>query len=74
MTEVFVIRNQLGHYWGKGKAWVFSEGRLVKGTWRKRSDTGPTRVYDADGKEIPLVRGRTFIQVVPTKTKVTVKD
>ena len=22
MTEVFVIRNQLGHYWGKGKAWV----------------------------------------------------
>lgn len=59
---------------GKGKAWVFSEGRLVKGTWRKRSDTGPTRVFDADGKEIVLVRGRTFIQVVPTKTKVTVKD
>ncbi len=22
MTEVFVIRNQLGHYWGKSKAWV----------------------------------------------------
>lgn len=22
MTEVFLIRNQLGHYWGKGKAWV----------------------------------------------------
>ena len=22
MTDVFVIRNQLGHYWGKGKAWV----------------------------------------------------
>ena len=22
MTDVFVIRNQLGHYWGKSKTWV----------------------------------------------------
>lgn len=22
MTDVFVIRNQLGHYWGKSKSWV----------------------------------------------------
>ena len=22
MTDTFVIRNQLGHYWGKGKHWV----------------------------------------------------
>jgi len=30
MTEVFVIRNQLGHYWGKSKAWVDgSEARAV---------------------------------------------
>jgi hypothetical protein len=59
---------------GKGKAWVFSEGRLIKGTWTKKGDTGPTRFLDRDGKEIPLVRGRTFIQVVPPGTKITVKD
>jgi hypothetical protein len=59
---------------GKGKAWILNEGHLVKGTWRKRSDTGPTRLYDADGVEIQLVRGRTFFQVVPTGTKITVKD
>ncbi len=30
MTEVFVIRNQLGHYWGKSKTWVDgSEARTV---------------------------------------------
>jgi hypothetical protein len=30
MSELFVIRNQLGHYWGKGKAWVDgSEARAV---------------------------------------------
>ena len=30
-----------------------------------------TRFYDADGKEISLVRGPVFIQVVPTGTDVT---
>ena len=30
MTDVFVIRNQLGHYWAKSKAWVDgSEPRAV---------------------------------------------
>ncbi len=58
---------------GSGPAWVFQEGRLVKGTWRKRSDTGPTRLFDPAGDELPLVRGRTFFQVVPPSTKVTVK-
>jgi len=59
---------------GSGKAWFFTEGHLVKGTWKKGSDTGPTRFVGPDGKEFPLVRGQTFIQVVPPKTKITVKD
>lgn len=58
---------------GSGKAWIFSEGRLIKGRWSKSSDTAVTRFLDADGNEIPLVRGRTFIQVVPLTTKVTSK-
>ena len=30
MSDVYVIRNQLGHYWGKRKAWVDgSEPRVV---------------------------------------------
>jgi hypothetical protein len=56
---------------GEGKAWVFREGRLVKGTWRKASETEPTRLFDATGTEIPLVRGRTYFQIVPTTAKVT---
>jgi hypothetical protein len=56
---------------GRGTAWVYSEGRLVKGTWRKTGPTQPTRLYDAAGAEIALVRGRTFYQVVPLGTKVT---
>ena len=56
---------------GKGLAWIFSEGRFIKATWSKSAIEGSTRLIDATGKEIPLVRGRTFFQVVDTGTKVT---
>jgi Protein of unknown function (DUF3048) C-terminal domain len=56
---------------GSGKAWIFREGKVVSGTWRKREATGPTRLFDAKGIEIPLIRGRTFFQIVPLGTKVS---
>ena len=55
---------------GSGSALVFREGRVWKATWRKDSVGDITRFFAPDGTEIPLVRGRTFIQVVPTGTKV----
>jgi hypothetical protein len=59
---------------GKGKALVFREGRVIEATWSKAGDADPTILLDAAGQEIPLVRGRTFIQVVPPTTKVRVDD
>jgi hypothetical protein len=56
---------------GNGKALVFREGRVVKATWRKAGDAKPTLILDAEGNELPLVRGHTFIQVVPIGAKVT---
>lgn len=56
---------------GTGKALVFRDGHVIKGTWKKPSAHALTRFYDADGEEISLVRGRIFIQVVPTGAKVT---
>jgi hypothetical protein len=58
---------------GSGKAIVFREGKAIVGTWKKPDNTSLTRFYDADGNEVPLVRGRIFIQVVPTGTDVTYK-
>ena len=58
---------------GSGPALVFREGRVWKATWHKDSVGEITRLIGADGKEIPLVRGRTFFQVVPTGTKVNYK-
>ena len=56
---------------GSGKALVFRDGHVIAGTWRKQNAADLTRFYDAAGTEIALVRGRIFIQVVPTGTRVT---
>jgi hypothetical protein len=56
---------------GSGKALVFRDGASITGTWRKDDSGGLTRLYDANGVQIALVRGRTFIQVVALGTKIS---
>jgi hypothetical protein len=56
---------------GSGKALVFRNGTVVIGTWRKADAGGLTRFFDPAGVEVPLVRGRIFIQVVATGTAVS---
>jgi hypothetical protein len=57
---------------GSGKARIFMEGRVVEGKWTKAGVTDPTLILGPDGKELPLLRGRIFIQVVPIGTKIGV--
>lgn len=61
-------------YIGSGKAMVFMEGRVIDATWAKAGVTDPTLIYGPDGIELPLLRGRIFIQVVPIGTKVVAKS
>ena len=35
---------------GSGRAWISTNGRTVKGTWKKTSITKPTRFYGPDGQ------------------------
>jgi hypothetical protein len=58
---------------GSGKALVFRDGLVIKGTWKKPSAHALTRFFDAAGNEISLVRGPIFIQVEPLGAKVTYK-
>jgi hypothetical protein len=58
---------------GTNVAWVFADGRVTKGTWRKRTPTDRTRFLDAGGHEIAFPRGQIFIQVVPTASAATFK-
>ena len=62
-----------GQVTGSGTAWVSTNGKTVKGTWRKKSFTSPTRFYGPDGKQLPLTIGQTFVQVVPKSTKITIQ-
>jgi Protein of unknown function (DUF3048) N-terminal domain/Protein of unknown function (DUF3048) C-terminal domain len=58
---------------GSGDVEVYTNGGVVTGTWQKDGDTDPTIFLDEDGSPIVLTAGQTFIQVVPTDLKVTVK-
>ena len=55
---------------GSGTAWISTNGRTIKGTWKKKSMTGPTRFYDKNGNQVTLTVGQTYLQVVPPGTPV----
>jgi len=53
---------------GSGPAWISTNGRTIKGTWKKTGFTRPTKFYDANGNEVTLTIGQTFVQVITTNT------
>ena len=55
-----------------GAAWIATNGKTIKGTWRKESLTAPTKFYNPAGKQVTLTAGQTFINVMPLGTKVTI--
>lgn len=53
MTEVFVIRNQHGHYWGKSKNWLDgSEARAVMRS--KHRDEAVNTLVELGSKDFEL--------------------
>ena len=64
MAELFVIRNQLGHYWGKSKSWVDgSDARAVKHTSHR--DGAVNTLFELSSKDFEL-RGEV-LQVQATE-------
>jgi Protein of unknown function (DUF3048) N-terminal domain/Protein of unknown function (DUF3048) C-terminal domain len=53
---------------GSGKAWIFTNGRMVVGTWKKAALTKPTLFYDGSGNPVTLTIGQTFVQVLTQST------
>ncbi len=72
--QAFKGRLEIG-YLGSGKATVYNNGHVVDAIWSKATESSPTLLTYAggpnQGRPVPLARGQTFIQVVPTGTKVT---
>ena len=59
---------------GSGVAWIATNGKTIKGTWRKKSETAPTLFFDKNGKRVTLTIGQTFVQVMKTTDRVVIKD
>ena len=57
---------------GQGDAWVFSDGKVVRGRWMRPAKEQPAQYVDAAGKPIKLVPGRTWVELLPIGAAVDV--
>lgn len=53
---------------GSGAATIFQDGTVKEVTWSKASKTTQMTFKDAEGKDVPLARGQTWITAVPADT------
>jgi hypothetical protein len=56
---------------GTGQATVYEDGKAISGTWSKASVDAPLEWLDDRGNPIPLNRGNSWVEVVPTGNQVT---
>lgn len=51
--------------WGEGDCFVFQDGTVTAGKWRRASVSDPLKFYNNSGEEILLNRGQTWITAYP---------
>jgi len=71
MTVVDAVGRRRLTTTGEGKALVYQDGKKVEATWKKPARTDRLRFFTADGKEIAMNAGKTWIEVVPSLDSVT---
>jgi hypothetical protein len=73
-TNVVVLNVQIDRQYGKvpkttmvgsGTGWVFSQGMQLAVKWSKASQTAPIVLTDAAGAPIKLIRGNTWVELLP---------
>lgn len=53
---------------GSGVAYIYTGGNMIEGTWSRANATDRIEYRDADGAEVLLAPGRTWIAVAPEDT------
>ena len=53
-----------------GKILMFNNGQMAEGTWAKDDAKSRTVFKDSKGKEIKLVKGQTWIALLPVGQEV----
>ncbi len=56
---------------GENDVYVFQNGTVTAGKWRRESADAELKFYDEQGKEIALNRGQVWITLYPSTTTVT---
>ncbi len=51
--------------WGEGDVFVFQDGTVSAGKWRRASISDPLKFYDSNNQEILLNRGQTWVTAYP---------
>jgi Protein of unknown function (DUF3048) N-terminal domain/Protein of unknown function (DUF3048) C-terminal domain len=57
---------------GEGDAWVFTDGKVIRGRWTRPAKEQPAQYVDAAGKPIKLLPGRTWVELPPIGAPVEV--
>jgi hypothetical protein len=57
---------------GEGEAWVFTDGKVVRGRWVRPAKEQPAQYVDAAGKPIKLLPGKTWVALLPIGSPVDV--
>ena len=55
---------------GSGEMLFFKNGQVVKGAWSKETEEDNIKFFDNSDKEISMVRGQVFIEMLPIENKV----
>ena len=58
---------------GSGKAFIFMDGKQIKGTWKKSGRQDRTIISDNSGNEVKFDKGKIWFEVQATDGVVTVK-
>lgn len=73
VTDVNGVHSPFAHVIGTGTVYVFRNGKVIQGRWIRNSEGQVTKLVDAQGNEIPLQPGRTWVELFPSTDKVGVK-
>lgn len=60
------------HNIGSGEAYIFAEGKVSTGTWKKSRAEFRTRFYSESGEELSVLPGKIWFMSVPEETEVII--
>jgi len=56
---------------GSGNGIIFQDGKAVKISWQKDDEESRMKFYDKNGKEVELVRGPIWVEILPIGNEVS---